>query len=330
MRRFWWIICLIWCGCNKSTSVSDATFLPETPAGFPEMEYAADNTYSDARWRMGQRLFFDTRLSIANDVSCATCHPAEGFFSDDKPNTPGTLGRPGSRNVPSLVNIGYHPYFTREGAVPTLEQQILVPIQEHNEFGHNIVAIVDELRQDPTYASLSQAAYGQEFSAYTLTRALGVYERTLISGNSPYDRFVNGEMQALTAVEKRGLELFFSDELGCGGCHTGTFLTSFELLNNGLYQVYPDPGLFRLTNDPQDSGKFKVASLRNISRTAPYMHDGSLATLEEVLNHYAAGGQGHANQDARIQPFTLTPEDEYALLRFLESLTDETFFSPHP
>lgn len=330
MLRFWCVCCLACVGCNKPAAVSDTTFLPETPAGFPEMEYPADNTYSDARWRMGQRLFFDTRLSIANDVSCATCHPADGFFSDNKPNTPGTLGRPGSRNVPSLVNIGYHPYFTREGAVPTLEQQILVPIQEHNEFGHNIVTIVEELREDPTYASLSQAAYGQAFSAFTLTRALGVFERTLVSGNSPYDQYLAGNAHALTAVEQQGMELFFSEEVGCGGCHRGTLLTTFELVNNGLYAYYPDPGLFRLTSDPQDSGKFKVASLRNISRTAPYMHDGSLATLDEVLTHYAQGGQGHANQDERLQPFALTPSDRSALISFLEALTDETFFSPHP
>lgn len=319
------LACLVLLGCQKSGGLTTDVRKPVPPENFPPMAYPEGNAHTDARWNLGRALFFDTRLSIGNDISCASCHLGEKYLTDGQPSSTGTLGRTGTRNSPSLLNVGYQPYFMREGAVPTLEQQVLVPIQEHNEFGHNIVAIVQELEQDATLRAMSLAAYGEPPSAYTITRALGVFERSLISGNSPYDLYARGISSALTSTEKAGMELFFSEETKCSTCHGGFNFTEYEIVNNGLYEHYLDPGLFRLTKNPADSGKFKVPSLRNVAQTAPYMHDGSLPTLDDVLNHYVAGGKGHLNQDERIAPLNLTSAQVYQLKCFLESLTDETY-----
>jgi cytochrome c peroxidase len=300
----------------------------QLPEGFPEMEVPADNPYTPARWALGKKLFYDPVMSVDSSLSCGSCHKPHLAFADEVAFSDGVKGRAGTRNVPSLANIGYHPYFTREGGVPTLEMQVLVPIQEHNEFDFNIIYLAERLQRDSMYVAMSREAYGREPDPYVITRALACFERSLISGNSRYDRFAfQGEEKALSAREKAGMELFFGESLGCASCHGGFDFTNYAFENNGLYEEYPDLGRFRLTGDPRDSARFKVPSLRNVALTAPYMHDGSMESLEAVINHYASGGKAHPQKSPLIQPFQLSEKEKRQLIAFLHSLTDESFLT---
>ncbi len=225
-------------------------------------------------------------------------------------------------------NVVYHPYFTREGGVPTLEMQILVPIQEHNEFDFNILKIAGRLKSDTAYVRLSRDAYGRDPDFYIITRGIACFERTLISGESRYDRFAfQGKTGALNASERRGMDLFFSEKTNCSTCHAGFNFSNYAFENNGLYENYVDPGRFRLTEDSSDIARFKVPTLRNVALTAPYMHDGSLPTLESVVEHYNSGGRAHPHRSPLVRPLGLTVGEKADLVAFLESLTDEKFVS---
>lgn len=281
-----------------------------------------------ARWELGKKLFYDPVLSVDSTVSCGSCHKANLAFSDDQAFSPGVEDRPGTRNVPPLTNLAYYPYFTREGGVPTLEMQILVPIQEENEFDHNIVYISEKLMADEEYVRMSYAAYDRPPDHFVITRALSMFERLLISGNSPYDQWrYQGDEAALSTAQLRGKDLFFSERSQCFQCHDGINLTTHAFTNNGLYEEYPDPGRQRLTGLESDRARFKVPTLRNIALTAPYMHDGSMGSLAEVVEHYSGGGANHPNKSSLIQPLNLTPSEKSDLVAFLESLTDLEFVS---
>lgn len=320
------LFCCLLFGCAKENpELQNENVGLKVPPGFPEMIFPESNPYSAYSIELGRRLFHDVRLSDDNALSCASCHQTQFAFATQDVTNMGSSGEPGTRNAPSLGNVGYHPYFTREGGVPTLEMQILVPIQEHNEFNSNIVSIVEELANDNEYQRLSQEAYGQDLTPFVLTRSIANFERTLISGESKYDRFINGDASAFNSDELAGFELFNSEELQCASCHSGFNFSNYEVVNNGLYVNYPDPGLARLSALESDSGKFKVASLRNVGLTPPYMHDGSVNSLEEVIEHYAAGGAGHTQQDGRIQGFELNSTEKERLMAFLHSLTDYSF-----
>ena len=301
---------------------------PEVPAGFPPVIFPDDNGYTEERWALGKKLFFDPILSLDSSISCASCHLPEYGFSDNRSLSPGILNRPGVRNAPSLANVAYHPYFLREGSVPTLEMQVLVPIQEENEFAHNIVDIAAQLNRDSTYVAMSLAAYNRPPDAFTITRALATFERTLISGNSPYDQFVTlGKTDALSEEEQAGMALFFSDRLQCSTCHGGFNFTDYRFANNGLDTAYADIGRMRFSGKESDRGLFKVPSLRNVAVTGPYMHDGSIATLQEVVAHYNSGGALHPNKSPLIQPLNLSASEKQQLVAFLFALTDSAFIS---
>ena len=314
--------------CKKDTiETASSSPLLTVPKGFPSIPFPADNTFTQARWDLGKKLFYDPILSIDGSKSCASCHHTSLAFADSLPTSPGAFNRPGTRNAPSLANVAYQPYYLREGSVPTLEMQVLVPIQEQNEFAHNIVDIAEVLKTLPEYVQMSQAAYGREPDAYVITRAIATFERTIISGNSAFDQFQNGNTGALTESEKRGKDLFFSSKTNCSQCHNGFNFTNYAFENNGLYQTYADPGRERFTFDAADNGKFKVPSLRNAEVTAPYMHDGSLITLRDVLNHYNGGGNNHPNKNSLIKPLNLTQAEMDDLETFLKSLTDYSFIN---
>ena len=312
--------------CEKGLNQPDQSGY-EIPVGFPEMPDPEGNEYTDLRWKLGQKLFFDSRLSKDNQVSCASCHKPELAFADNRAASPGAFDRPGVKNSPSLANVGYHPYFMREGGVPTLEMQILVPIQEHNEFAHNIVDICDSLRDDPVYSAWSSEAYARSFDPFVLTRALAMFERSLISGASRYDVFNNGGSGALTSIELEGRALFFSERTNCSTCHSGFLFTDFDFKNNGLDTVDSDIGRERLTSNPLDRYTYKTPSLRNVAITGPYMHKGQLTSLDEVIDHYNSGGVTSKYKDSMIRPMGLTPREKDALVAFLGSLTDEKFIS---
>lgn len=307
--------------------------LVEQPAGFPAQNFPSDNQPTAQRIALGKRLFFSTALSADNSVACASCHRPELAFADDRAVSVGVAGRQGKRNAPSLANVGYYPYYMREGAVPTLEMQVLAPVQEHDEFDMNILAIVDRLKSDTTITRMSMEAYSREVDAFVVTRAIAAFERTLVSGNSRYDRVTRSEAavnhanpsESFSESEARGKSLFFSERAQCSSCHGGFAFTNHAFANNGLYESYADDGRYKLTRNLADKALFKTPSLRNVAVTAPYMHDGSIATLEAVVAHYNTGGRNHFNRSGIVRPLQLSTQEQQDLVRFLRTLTDEEF-----
>lgn len=311
--------------CNKDFK-DNYSQLNEIPDGFPKMDIPSDNEFSKERWELGKMLFYDKKLSVDSSISCASCHKSSLAFSDDLAKTPGVFNLPGSRNAPTLTNIGFQPYFTKEGGVETLEQQVLIPIEEHNEMGFNILDAGLRLNEIEIYKEKSLTAYGREMDYYVITRAISCFERTLISSNSTYDKWINGEA-SLSESAIRGNDLFHSNKTNCSSCHSSILFTDFSFQNNGLYDVYSDVGKYRLTNDSSDIGVFKVPTLRNINFTAPYMHDGSISNLKDVVIHYNSGGATHPNKNSILEPLNLNEQEINDLIAFLESLSDYTFIN---
>ncbi len=310
--------------CEEETGV----YLNNTPPGFDVIVYPEGNTYTQERWELGKRLFYDPILSIDSLLSCSSCHKQEYAFADNMAKSPGVFDRPGKRNAPTLANVAYLPYVLFEGSVPTLEMQVLVPIQEHNEFNHNIVLIAEALNKNAEYVELSQKAYQRNPDPYVITRAISNFQRTLISGNSRFDQYrYQNKSNVLTESEKRGMDLFYGDQVKCSQCHSGFQLTNYSFENNGLYEVYEDEGRYHLTGLETDKNKFKVPTLRNIELTSPYMHDGSIATLAEVIEHYNNGGQTHPNKNPLITSLNLSDQQKKDLEAFLKSLTDWEFIN---
>lgn len=298
------------------------------PIGFPDVLHPKGNEPTEARLALGKKLFFDPIMSEDRSTSCASCHAPDLAFSDSVAKSIGIRGMLGTQNAPSLMNIAYHPYFTRAGGVPTLEMQILVPIQEHNELGSNIIDIADRMCEDSTYVEMSFDAYDQEPNAFVITRAISCFERSLISGNSRYDQYFHqGDSTALSTLELAGMDLFFGDKAKCSSCHSGFNFTDYSFQNNGLYMNYADSGRYRFTNLEQDRGLFKVPSLRNIGFTAPYMHDGSITSLEDVLNHYSSGIKPHKNLAKQLSSIQLTDHEKAGLLAFLTTLNDSSILA---
>ena len=300
----------------------------QLPRGFPAPRVPADNPISEPKARLGRYLFYDQRLSGNGTQSCATCHRQELAFTDGRATSLGSTGQSHPRSAMSLVNVAYNSLLTWSNpTLRSLEQQALVPMfADHPvELGlrgreNGVIAM---LRGDPVYRDLFPEAFpgaGGAFSIANVARALAAFERTIISARSPYDRFhVGGDPDAISESAKRGETVFFSDPVaGCFRCHNGINFTDGKYHNTALYNPYP-------ASNPGIGGKFKTPSLRNVALTAPYMHDGSIATLEEVLDHYSAGGRAHGNpnRDPLLHKFQLTPQNRTDLLAFLRSLTDE-------
>lgn len=325
-------ILMLFLACRKEEDSPASSEMDEyvlhIPAGFPQPDIPADNALTRSRVALGRRLFYDPALSNDSTRSCGSCHFPHLAFSDSAAVSFGVENRPGTRNTPSLANVAYQKRLLREGGVPTLEMQILVPIQEHNEFDFNIVLVAERLQQMPEYVALAEKAYGRTPDAFVITRSIASFERTLLSGDSPYDQFAyQGISNTLSASAKRGLDLFQSERLNCSKCHEGFLFTNQDYTNNGLYEIYPDSGRIRLTGLESDRGVFKVPSLRNVALTAPYMHDGSLPTLGVVIDHYQTGGKTHPNKSPLLKPFALSAGERADLLAFLHSLTDEDFIT---
>lgn len=323
------------------------------PKGFAPPPVPATNPMSAAKVRLGRYLFYDKRLSVNATESCASCHKQELAFTDGRAAGLGATGESHSRSAMSLVNVAYNGVLTWSNPkMHSLEEQALVPLlgERPVELGMRgrEAELVAHLRETPEYRELFPQAFPAVRDPYTianLARALAAFERTIISARSPYDRYHSGgDPAAVSDAVKRGEAVFFTDhEGGCFRCHGGSnFGGGADFHNNGLYNVagaysYPAPnlGIFEHTRKPEDMGKFKPPSLRNIALTAPYMHDGSIATLEEVVEHYAAGGRtiadgpfagkGSANphRDPIMGTIRMTEQNKLDLLAFLRSLTDE-------
>jgi cytochrome c peroxidase len=258
---------------------------------------------------LGKRLFQDPMLSRDGKVSCITCHDPKAAFTDDKPLAVGIDGRKGTRRTPAIINRAYGKSFFWDGRVASLEEQVLLPIQNPDEMDMTLPEVITRLR--PSYP---------EITAGGLANALATYVRTILAGASPYDCYVNGDRSALTPEQIAGLRLF-RGKANCAACHVGPNLTDERFHNTGLESG--DQGRWLATKNVNDRGAFKTPTLREVARRAPYMHDGSLATLADVVEHYDRGGKAKSNLDPEIQPLNLSEGEKKALTAFLEALSGQ-------
>ena len=334
------------------------------PPGFPLPRIAADNPITPEKVELGRHLFYDTRLSGNGTASCASCHRQDRAFTDGRAQAIGSTGERHPRGSMMLANMAYTSVLNWANPnMRRLEAQALIPLFGEHPVELGLAGLEDtliaRLERDTLYQRLFRAAFPggpPAVRVQDITRALASFQQALVSADSPYDRYkYRGDRTALDASARRGEALFFSERLECFHCHGGpTFSASSdwqgksfaeqEFFNNGLYNIggtgrYPEPnvGLYEFTGRPEDMGAFKAPSLRNVMVTAPYMHDGSLATIDDVIDHYAAGGRlltsGPNAGDGRANPnksgfvagFTLTAQERQDLKAFLTSLTDSTF-----
>ncbi len=307
-------------GLILGSCVPDESVFEGLNTTYPVLEYPADNPNNAAAASLGERLFFDPILSVDSSISCGSCHKPElGFATNDRV-TPGVGGVLGKRNSPSLLNVGFQPYFMREGGVPSLEMQVLVPLGDATEMAHNVVDAVRRLNRNTSYRNEFLTVYGDTASAFLLVRALANFERTLVDFDAPFDHFIQGDATALSNEAIKGGKLFYG-KAACVQCHSGVLLTDFGFANNGTAIVdSTDYGRELLTNESGDRYVFKVPSLRRVQITAPYMHDGSVSTLADVVEQYNTGGANHSYTDSRIEPLGLSGSEKAQLVAFLEAL----------
>jgi cytochrome c peroxidase len=288
----------------------------------------SDNPSTEAKIALGKALFFDKRLSINETVSCASCHDPKLAFTDQKQVSEGVFGRKTTRNSQSILNAGFLPTVMFDGHLETLEKQVIVPIQEHTEMAMDMLTLIKKLSAVPEYQAAAKEIFQRDFDPFVLTRSISAFERSLISMNSRFDQYYyQKKKNALTQMEISGWKLF-SEKLYCTKCHPAPYFTTYKTENNGIYADYEleeDKGRFRIHNDSNDIGFFKIPSLRNIELTYPYMHDGSVKTLEEVIQHYMNGGKKDKRQSKIIVPFKLKNKEILELKAFLNSLTDTLF-----
>jgi cytochrome c peroxidase len=334
------------CGDDDAMDPGDLTFIPYNPTpypltlpdGFPAMEAPVDNPITQESVDLGRHLFYDPILSIDSTVSCSSCHHLEVSFNENRRFSKGVDGLQGTRSSMSLINVGFHfDGLFWDGRAATLEEQALDPVVNPVEMGNDWDEVERRLRRHPTYPEFFRKAYGitnaSQIDRDLVVKAIASFERIIVSrGNSRYDRFLRGEI-FMSDDELNGFEMYFDTTIDlpdaeCGHCHTGPLLTTNEYINNGITDVetlddYPDKGRGAITGRRSDYGKFKTPTLRNITLTAPYMHDGRFATLEEVLEHYDSGGHHlpdptEDNVDNLIRPLGLTDEQKQQVLAFLE------------
>ena len=263
------------------------------------MPVPEENPLTDEKIELGRRLFFDRRLSRDGSISCVSCHDPDRAFSDGRAVAIGVFARQGRRNAPAIINRGYGRAFFWDGRVASLEEQVLKPIQDPNEMD----------------LALDEASARVNLEAATIARALASYVRSILSGDSPYDRFVNGERTALSPEQHLGLQVF-RGKGNCTACHVGPNFSDEKLHNTGVAWREGRPG-----DTGGGQGNFKTPTLREVARTAPYMHDGSLVTLEDVVEYYDRGGNRNPGLDPELKPLHLTAEDKQALIAFLRSLS---------
>jgi cytochrome c peroxidase len=285
-----------------------------------------DGALTEAKVELGRMLFYDPILSRDSTVSCASCHAQESAFADVTPMSAGANGLVTMRNSPTLANLAWQPYMFMDGGVMTMEIQVEGPLFAHNEMDFTFFELNQRLAVHPVYRDRIRAVFGREPDAYAITRAIAAFERTMVSGNSRFDRFyyMNQE-DALTESEKRGWQIFSGPVGNCTACHSLPFFTDFSFRNIGLYEAYADSGRARVTRVSSDNGRFKVPTLRNVALTAPYMHDGSMPDLESVVEHFSSGVKDHPNLDPEVYSLHLTDQQKEDLVAFLGSLTDVGF-----
>lgn len=299
------------------------------PQGWPQPVYTfTNNTLTQAGFELGRKLFYDTRLSRDNTISCASCHQQFAAFSHlDHPVSHGINNLLGIRNAPSLFNIAWQKSFFWDGGVNSIELQPVNPIQNPVEMDMTIPEVITKLSADNTYKSMFSKTFGNDtINSQRMLRALAQFMASMVSANSRYDKYVRGESGGtLSTQELHGLSLFREK---CTACHTEPLFTDNSFRNNGL-SLDPnlnDSGRARITGEQQDKYKFKVPSLRNVALSAPYMHDGRITSLDGVLEHYRSGVYQWPNVDSLLRNnISMSDQDKDDIISFLKTLTDDTF-----
>jgi cytochrome c peroxidase len=321
------LLLLIGCAAVLAVAGADEAYLPSVPAGLKALPIPADNPMTAAKVELGKQLYFDKRLSRDNTISCASCHdPAKGWSNGEAFAT-GVRGQKGGRSAPTIVNSAYQRFQFWDGRANELEGQALGPIQNPIEMDLTLDEVVGKLNQIEGYREQFQQVFGTDVTSEGIAQAIASFERTVLSGDAPYDRFKAGDEQALSESAQRGMAIFFGKG-HCSACHQGANFTdgAFHNVGVGMDASEPDVGRQAISNLLGDRGSFKTPTLREIARTAPYMHDGSLPTLEAVVDHYAKGGVANDQLDEEIYELKLTPQDKADLVTFLkEGLSSEQY-----
>jgi cytochrome c peroxidase len=327
---------VLYIGCKKPVSDRPVGAIVQikAPLGLPPVPIPADNPPTAETITLGRKLFYDKKLSKDNSLACASCHNPLMDFTDALPLSRGVGGMTGIRNAPTIVNAAYLPFQFWDGRAKSLEEQAASPIADPVEMNQTHEVSVSKLSADPTYKPLFLAAFGP--GGVTLGRvekALASFERTVLSGNSSFDRYqFGGDKNALTPAQIRGLGIFLDPAKGnCAACHTVN--DKYALFTDGKFHnigegvgdddQFSDIGRFHQTKLKTDEGAFKTPTLRNVANTGPYMHDGSLKTLKEVVDFYAGGGNSNPYLDKEIRVIKLSGQDRSDLVAFLQSLTGE-------
>jgi len=333
--------------CRRDkVSYTPVPYKLEVPSHFPDMEIPADNPLTYEGVALGRKLFYETKLSGDNTMSCATCHAPTNAFSDPKQFSVGITGAVGTRNSMALINLGWQKFFFWDGRAKTLEELILEPVPNPIEMHQSWPDAVSKLNSVGTYKKMFFQAFGEEgIDSTKVAKAIAQFLRTMISGESKYDVMYKYEnnlslkpteqsvLLAITPEEWAGYDLFKSlNGADCFHCHNGPLMQVSKFSNNGLDASFTDLGRGLVTGNSGDNGKFKVPTLRNIALSAPYMHDGRFASLDEVIEHYSSG----IHQSSTIDPLIefasqggvqLDAQEKDLLKKFLLTLTDNSFIT---
>lgn len=335
MRRFTYsllavLFVIVLTACNsteksskveKETEVKDEElaaaikmFKPLSDIPVPE-----DNEMTEEKIELGQRLFFDPRLSGDNKQSCMSCHSPGAGYGDGLKTFIGFEGHQGARNSPTIINSGYYDDNFWDGRAGSLEEQALGPIQSEVEMNQNLDELVVELKAVPEYVDEFAKVFNEPISDSNIGKALAAFERTIVINDTDFDKFLAGDADAISNDAQDGMKLFVG-KAGCISCHSGELLSDQSYHNLGMSG---DDGRFAVTNKEEDKGKFRTPGLRGVTHTGPYMHDGSLETLKDVVDYYNQGGGDHANKSQLVKELKLTDKEVNALVAFLESMGGE-------
>ncbi len=298
------------------------------PKGLAPIVHPKDNAPSDEKISLGKQLYFDPRLSVDNTVSCATCHDPKKGWSNGEAVATGVGGKKGGRSAPSVLNTAYYTIQFWDGRAATLEAQALGPIQNPIEMNMDLDKVVEKLNAIPGYKEQFQKVFGTDVTSDGIAKAIAAFERTVLSGDAPYDHFKAGDKMALSEAAQRGMKLFFG-KANCSACHSGPNFSDSAYHNIGYDS--PDEGRFAISKIQGDTGAMKTPTLRDIARSAPYFHNGETKTLEEVVSHYNKGGNNNPYQDEEIFPLKLTDAEQADLVLFLkEGLASKSYPDVEP
>jgi cytochrome c peroxidase len=327
MRRFFLGWSLAAAGMCAAVAMAGEPYRLEMPGGLKKLRIPRDNPLTAEKIELGKQLYFDPRLSSDDTVSCSTCHdPAKGWSNGERFAT-GVDGQVGGRSAPTVINSAYHYLQFWDGRATQLEGQALGPIANPIEMNMPIDEAVAKLNKISGYREQFQKVFGTDVTDDGIAKAIAAFERTILSGGAPYDRFQAGDESALSPAAKRGMDVFFNKG-HCSACHSGANFSDggFHNLGVGIDDDEPDVGRQTVTELLGDRGTFKTPTLREIARTAPYMHDGRFATLEEVVEYYHKGGTPNDQLDEEIFPLKLTDQEKADLVTFLkEGLSSDSY-----